>query len=172
VASVEAAEAGGDQKTLSRPPITAAPMIGNSGAPLEHLVHPAVCKTAGLGAESASRLETYFFSQMGPRWAGSGSEPRGPQPTPWPTAAPGGAGREGGLCTALNILSLSLKIAYRLSPIRRSWSWGSGLAGVEGWNWSGLRPQTAPPARGAPRRGGYTNHNHQPSAMGGRAEHP
>jgi hypothetical protein len=37
-----------------------------------------------------------LFSQMGPRWAGSGSEPWGPQPTPWPTAAPGGAGREGG----------------------------------------------------------------------------
>jgi hypothetical protein len=33
---------------------------------------------------------------MGPRWAGSGSEPWGPQPTPWPIAAPGGAGREGG----------------------------------------------------------------------------
>jgi hypothetical protein len=37
-----------------------------------------------------------LFSQMGPRWAGSGSGPWGPQPTPWPTAAPGGAGREGG----------------------------------------------------------------------------
>jgi hypothetical protein len=43
-----------------------------------------------------------LFSQMVPRWAGSGSEPWGPQPTPWPTAAPGGAGREGGaLHTAL-----------------------------------------------------------------------
>jgi hypothetical protein len=37
-----------------------------------------------------------LFSQMGPRWAGSGSEPWGPQPTPWPTAAPGGEKREGG----------------------------------------------------------------------------
>jgi hypothetical protein len=71
-------------------------MIGNSGAPLEHLVHPAVCKAVGMTAQSASRPGTYFFSQMGPRWAGSGSEPWGPQPTPWPTAAPGGAGREGG----------------------------------------------------------------------------
>jgi hypothetical protein len=35
---------------------------------------------------------------MWPGWAGSGSEPRGPQPAPWPPAAPGGAGRreEGG----------------------------------------------------------------------------
>jgi hypothetical protein len=96
MASVEAAEAGGDQTTPSRPPPTAIPMTGNSGAPLEHLVHPAVCKTMGSGAESASRLGTDFFSQMGPRWAGSGSEPWGPKPTPWPTAAPGGAGREGG----------------------------------------------------------------------------
>jgi hypothetical protein len=37
-----------------------------------------------------------LFSQMGPRWAGSGSEHWGPQPTPWPTAAPGGEKREGG----------------------------------------------------------------------------
>jgi hypothetical protein len=37
-----------------------------------------------------------LFLQMGPRWAGSGSEPWPPQPTPWSTAAPGGAGREGG----------------------------------------------------------------------------
>jgi hypothetical protein len=71
-------------------------MTGNSGAPLEHLVHPAVCKTRVVQQSSASRLGTYFFSQMGPRWAGSGSEPWGSQPTPWPTAAPGGAGREGG----------------------------------------------------------------------------
>jgi hypothetical protein len=57
-------------------------MIGNSGAPLEHPV----------GFTSRNLL----FSQMGPRWAGSGSEPWGPRPTPWPTAAPGGPGREGG----------------------------------------------------------------------------
>jgi hypothetical protein len=37
-----------------------------------------------------------LFSQMGPGWAGSGSEPWGPQPTPWPTAVPGRAWREGG----------------------------------------------------------------------------
>jgi hypothetical protein len=42
VASVEAAEAGGDQTTPSWPPLTAAPVIGNSGAPLEHLASASV----------------------------------------------------------------------------------------------------------------------------------
>jgi hypothetical protein len=50
-----------------------------------------------------------------PRWAGSGSEPWGPRPTPWPTAAPGGAGREGGaLCSAPTLrwpLALPLRAA-------------------------------------------------------------
>jgi hypothetical protein len=92
----KAAKAGGNQKTPSRPPLTAVPMIGNSGAPLEHLVHPAVCE--GLDVEQSGFTSwNLLFSQMGPRWAGSGSGPRGPQQlNPWPTAAPGGAGREGG----------------------------------------------------------------------------
>jgi hypothetical protein len=36
-----------------------------------------------------------FFSHMGPRGPRSGSGPWGPPPTHWPSAAPGGAGREG-----------------------------------------------------------------------------
>jgi hypothetical protein len=81
-------------------------MTGNSGAPLEHLVHPAVCGTASSGAEPASRPGTYFFrkwemgngAEVGGHMdmEGNRSEPQGPQPTPRPTAAPGGAGREGG----------------------------------------------------------------------------
>jgi hypothetical protein len=50
-----------------------------------------------LGLEQSSFTSwNLLFSRMGPRWAGSGSEPWGPQPTPWPTAAPGGEKREGG----------------------------------------------------------------------------
>jgi hypothetical protein len=48
--------------TPSRPPLTATPIIGNSGAPLEHLVHPAVCKTED---DSRDRLRVYkptFFA--------------------------------------------------------------------------------------------------------------
>jgi hypothetical protein len=60
-----------------------------------------------------------LLSQMGPRWAGSGSEPRGPQPAPWPTAGPGGAGRRAGKGkskskaegTALTALTLALTTA-------------------------------------------------------------
>jgi hypothetical protein len=50
----------------------------------------------GFGSKVGFTSWNRLFSQMGPRWAGSGSEPWGPQPTPWPTAAPGGAGRGGG----------------------------------------------------------------------------
>jgi hypothetical protein len=78
----KAAEAGGDQTTPMRPPPTAIPMIGNAGAPLEHLLHPAVCKTVRMIAEIGFTSRNLFFSQMGLRWAGSGSEPWGPQPTP------------------------------------------------------------------------------------------
>jgi hypothetical protein len=72
----KAAKAGGDQTTPSRPPRTATPMIGNSGAPLEHLASVTVCKEFGSKVGFTSRWA---------RWAGSGSEPRGPQPTPKPT---------------------------------------------------------------------------------------
>jgi hypothetical protein len=91
----KAAEAGGDQTTASQPPLAATPMTGNSGgAPLEHLPSPTVC--SGLESKVGFASWNLLFSQMGRRWAGSGSGPWGPQPTPWPTAAPGGAGREGG----------------------------------------------------------------------------
>jgi hypothetical protein len=58
----KAAEAGGDQKTPSRPPLTAAPMIGNSGAPLEHLVHPAVCEAVSWEQSRLHVLEPIFFA--------------------------------------------------------------------------------------------------------------
>ena len=41
-----------------RPPPTAMPMTGNSGAPLEHLSSVTACKAVGLGAKLASRLGT------------------------------------------------------------------------------------------------------------------
>jgi hypothetical protein len=84
-------------------------MIGNSGAPLEHLAPVTACDVLGCGAKSASRLGTYFFSQMG-NWA-EGGEVReralwfpthplaGP---PRRLAAQGGKG-EGELCTALTL---------------------------------------------------------------------
>jgi hypothetical protein len=60
------------------------------------LVHPQFVRAwmwSKVGFTSWNRL----VPQMGPRWAGSGSEPRGPQPTPWPTDRGAcGAGREGG----------------------------------------------------------------------------
>jgi hypothetical protein len=49
-------------------------------------------------------LEPTFF--VNGAEVGGVREPWGPQPTPWPTAAPGGAGREGRkgeLCTALTL---------------------------------------------------------------------
>ena len=48
--------------TPSRPPLTATPMSGNSGAPLEHLVHPAVCSTLGFGAKQLHVLKPTFFA--------------------------------------------------------------------------------------------------------------
>jgi hypothetical protein len=48
--------------TPSRPSLTATPMIGYSGAPLEHLVHPAVCSTLGFGAKRLHVLEPTFFA--------------------------------------------------------------------------------------------------------------
>jgi hypothetical protein len=61
----------------------------------QHLVHPQFVR-AWMWSKVGFASWNLLFSQMGPRWAGSGSGPWGPQPTPWPTAAPGGAGREGG----------------------------------------------------------------------------
>jgi hypothetical protein len=115
----KAAKAGGNQTAISRQsatpnrnihdPVTRRPHR-------QHLVHPQLVfvrawmwsteqsrlRVLGLGSWSWT-LEpgtgTYLFRkwQMGPPgWAGPGGEPRVPQPTPWPTAAPGGAGREGG----------------------------------------------------------------------------
>ena len=67
----KAAEARGDRMTPSRPPLTATSMIGHSGALLEHLVHPAVCKTVRMNSKAASRFTScitswnLLFSQMG-----------------------------------------------------------------------------------------------------------
>jgi hypothetical protein len=58
----KAAEGGGDQTTPSRPPPTAIPMIGNSGAPLEHLVHPAVCHGLDVEQSRLHVLEPTFFA--------------------------------------------------------------------------------------------------------------
>jgi hypothetical protein len=65
------------KRTPSRPPLTAAPMTGNSGAPLEHLVHPAVCRTwgCGFGSWEQSRLrvlEPTFFRKWGRGGRGPG----------------------------------------------------------------------------------------------------
>jgi hypothetical protein len=56
--------------------------------------------------------------------ARSGSEPWGPPPTPWPTAAPGGAGRDGGalhrpyfLCAPR--LRFSDLLRSKISPLAR-----------------------------------------------------
>jgi hypothetical protein len=108
----KAAEAGGDQTTPSRPPPTAIPMmIGNSGAPLEHLVHPAVCKTVGVIAEPASRLGTYLFR----KWLGAG--PGVPNPPPGPPRRLAAQGGKGELCTALTaICDISAVELSRLAP--------------------------------------------------------
>jgi hypothetical protein len=68
-----------------------------------HLVHPQFVR-AWVWSKAGFASWNRFFSHMGPRGARSGSEPWAPPSTPWPTAAPGGAGREagrGGLCIAL-----------------------------------------------------------------------
>jgi hypothetical protein len=77
----------------------------------QHLVHPQFVK-AWMWSKVGFTSWNLLFSQMGPRGAGSGSEPWGPQPTPcgpWPTAAPGGAGREGGAPSARPYQALSAK---------------------------------------------------------------
>jgi hypothetical protein len=87
-------------------------MIGNSGAPLEHLVHPAVCNTLGFGAKrlQPSRLGTYFFRKWGRGGRGPGvayreralGSPTHPQtPGPGPPRRLAAKNGEGELCTAL-----------------------------------------------------------------------
>jgi hypothetical protein len=61
----------------------------------QHLVHPRFVK-AWVSQSLTAKPRNLLFSHMGPRGARSGSEPWGPPPTPWPTAAPGDAGRGGG----------------------------------------------------------------------------
>jgi hypothetical protein len=73
-------------------------MVGNSGAPLEHLVHPAVCSTLGFGAKRLHVLEPTFFAN-GAEVGGVRERALGSPTHPlarWPTAAPGGEKREGG----------------------------------------------------------------------------
>jgi hypothetical protein len=74
----------------------------------QHLVHPRLVglRAAGLEQIRLRVLGRYFFRKWGrgPRWEGPGSEPRGFQLAPQPTAAPAGCwrlagrgkGREGG----------------------------------------------------------------------------
>ena len=101
---------GGERWPIFRPLAPLIAQLVNFVSVLHCLVRPHMMPTkTSAGPNEVVRLEVLrlapplgfssrnlLFSQMGPRWAGSGSEPRGPQPTPWPTAAPGGAGREGG----------------------------------------------------------------------------
>jgi hypothetical protein len=67
---------------------------------------------------------------MGPRWAGSGSEPWGPQPTPWPAAARGAwrlaaQNGKGELCAALTGIYVYVgaepleHCGLRVAPIQR-----------------------------------------------------
>jgi hypothetical protein len=56
------------------------------------LVHPPVCKTVRMIAQSASRLGTYFFRKWGRGGRGPGASPGVPNPPPGPPRrlAPGG----------------------------------------------------------------------------------
>jgi hypothetical protein len=114
----KAAEAGGDRMTPSRPPLTATPTAGNSGAPLEHLFTRRFARLE-FGSRVGFASWNLLFSQMGPRWAGrsagSGSEPWGPQPTPWPTAAPGGTRHRAGRGSSAPPLELRTHMAYHVS---------------------------------------------------------
>jgi hypothetical protein len=79
-------------------------MIGNSGAPLEHLASVTVCKAVGLEQKSASRLGTYFFRSWGRGGRGPGASPGVPNPPPGPPrrlAVQAAQGGKGELCTAL-----------------------------------------------------------------------
>jgi hypothetical protein len=76
------------------------PVSGNSETPQAAPGSPTATACGawmfGCGAKSASRLGTYFFRKWGRGGRGPGAGPGVPQPISWPTAAPGGAGREGG----------------------------------------------------------------------------
>jgi hypothetical protein len=64
---------------------------------LSCLASPTTCKMWVWEQSRLHVLGTIFFRKWGQGGgAGSWSEPRGPRPTPGPTAAPGGAGWEGG----------------------------------------------------------------------------
>jgi hypothetical protein len=95
----------GDQKTPSRPSLTAVPMIGNSGAPLEHLVHPAVCETVSLEQSRLHVLEPTFFRKWGRGGRGPGASPGVTNPPPGPPRRLAAQGGKGELCTALNTVN-------------------------------------------------------------------
>jgi hypothetical protein len=60
-------------------------MIGNSGAPLEHLASVMVCKIwVWGGAKAASHLGTYFFRKCGRGGRGPRASPGVPHPPPGP----------------------------------------------------------------------------------------
>jgi hypothetical protein len=122
-------------------------MTGNSEAPLEHLVNPAVCKAVGVISRSASRLGTYFFRKWGRGGRGPGASPGVPNPPPGPPpprrlAAQNGKGE---LCTALKLGFGSMghgacmvhgawAWAWDLL-VAGCWGWGLGLGGLEIGNW-------------------------------------
>jgi hypothetical protein len=103
--------------TPSRPPLTATPMTGNSGAPLAHLVHPAVCKTGVWEQSRLHVLEPTFFRKWGrggrirERALGSPTHPLAHRGA-WRLAAKNGKGE---LCTAL---SLTESYALRILDLR------------------------------------------------------
>jgi hypothetical protein len=119
----------------SRPPLTATPMTGNSGAPLEHLVHPAVCKTVRMIAESASRLGTDFFRKWGRGGRGPGASPGVPNPPPGPPRRLAAQGGKGELCTALTWcwcwwLVWVWRVAHALRPAPRAHAHGASLGAL------------------------------------------
>jgi hypothetical protein len=73
------------------------PLIGNSGAPLEHLASVTASSPwvrSKVGRKASEQTFSHMLGPRGPR-PRPGSAPRSPPPTPWPTtttAAPGGAG--------------------------------------------------------------------------------
>jgi hypothetical protein len=81
-------------------------MIGNSEPPQAVPGSPTACQPLGMEQARPQSLGIHFFSHMDGAEGGEAREHGTPWPppplTPWPTAAPGGAAREGGGgCTAL-----------------------------------------------------------------------
>jgi hypothetical protein len=92
---------GGDQKTPSRPPLTATSVIGNSGAPLEHLASVTACNTVSLGAERVgftpwNQLGTYFFFANGAEGGGVRERALGPPTHPLAHRGPRCLAAQGG----------------------------------------------------------------------------